>query len=470
MMKLSKKKKKLLSAVLGMALSCAAGGMADAAVNYNPEPPGSVMAETGEASYIVTELVITGNKRHSEAEIKRLVPEATRPLVRTGKLSRQLSLLNDGQVMRIDSAFTPIGDDEYRLTLVVEEIKNDKFAISVNNTGNKYTGDWRMALSWMNTDISRNGDALGIAYTTSPDEHISDVQQVGLTYKTIFPNSGDSMFFAYSYSNVDMGEIVNFGPLTIEAPGKGHTASLHYQRNLFFSRARRQILDFGFDYKKYENAQSYLFRALGVPNIDNENNYDVGTFSTTYYDVTRNERDAFSWNVGWAVNLLGNKDDYNRVRWDSDRDFHIFRFGAGYQYTTKNDWIFNLAAGAQWTPNDLVQSEQFGAGGLGSVRGFKERVATGDNGVGGSFEIYTPKYIPDSRFVLFVDGAWMSNNTINPGEKGNRHISSWGLGYRYGSEKLGLYASIDYAHPMTYGGIDNGDSIRPWTFTLTKTF
>ncbi len=97
-------------------------------------------------------------------------------------------------------------------------------------------------------------------------------------------------------------------------------------------------------------------------------------------------------------------------------------------------------------------------------------MATGDNGVGGSFEIYTPKFIPDSRFVVYLDGAWLSNNTINPGEKGNRHISSWGLGYRYGSEKLGLYASIDYAHPISYGGIDNGDSLRPWTFTLTKTF
>ena len=105
-------KKKLLAAVLTGASISALPCAAYAAVNYNPEPPGSVMAETGEASYIVSELVITGNKRHSDEEIKRLVPEATRPLVRTGKLSRQLSLLNDGQVMRIDSAFTPIGNDE----------------------------------------------------------------------------------------------------------------------------------------------------------------------------------------------------------------------------------------------------------------------------------------------------------------------------------------------------------------------
>lgn len=464
-MKLSKKK--LLPAVLGVALFCAAG-TADAAILYNPEPPGTVMSETGEASYIVKELVITGNVRHSDEEIKRLVPEATRPLVRTGRLSRQLSLLNDGQVMRIDSAFTPIGDGNYRLTLVVEEIKNDKFAVSFNNTGNKFSGDWRMALSWMNTDITKNGDALGIAYTTSPDKHISDVTQLGLTYKAIFPNSGDSMFFAYSYSNVDLGEIYRAGPLSIEATGKGHTASLHYQRNLFFNRGRRQLLDFGFDYKRYKNAQNQLWGLVpfGTP----ETNYDVGAFSTTYYNVTRRDNDVFSWNVGWTTNLIGNRDDYRRVRWNTDKNFNIFRVGAGYQYTTKNDWIFGLRAGAQWTPNDLVPSEQFGAGGLGSVRGFKERMAIGDKGLGGSFEIFTPQYIPNSRFVVFLDGAWLANNTVNPGEVGNRHISSVGIGYRYSNEKIGLYASLDYAHPMSYGGLGKGEAVRPWTFVLTKTF
>lgn len=466
-MKLSKKKKKLIvSALCGMALALPC--VADAASN---PPPNSVMSETGEAAYIVTELVITGNKNHTEEEIKRLVPEATRALVRPGKLSRQLSLLNDGQTMRIDSAFVPVGEHEYRLTLAVEEVKNDRFAISVNNTGNKFSGDWRLGLSWMNTDISKNGDTLGIAYTTSPDEHFSDVKQVGLIYKTIFPNSGDSMFFAYSYSDVDMGQIANFGQIDLEATGKGHTASLHYQRNLYFSRAHRQILDLGFDYKKYDNAQNWIARVAGIPLPDNMGtNYEVGTFSTTYYDVTRGDQDTFSWNIGWTTNLIGNKDDYAAVRPNTDKGFNIFRLGAGYQYKTTNDWIIGVAAGAQWTPNDLVQSEQFGAGGLGSVRGFKERVATGDNGIGGSFEIYTPQFIPDSRFVMFLDAAWLSNNTVNIGETGNRHISSFGIGYRFGSDKLGLYASIDYAHPMSYGGLDNGNSIRPWTFTLTKTF
>lgn len=462
MVKLSKKK--LLSAVLGAALSCAFGTV-DAAVLYNPDPPGSVMAETGEASYIVTELVITGNKRHTEEEIKRLVPEATRPLVRPGQLSRQLSLLNDGQVMRIESSFTPIADQEYRLTLFVEEVKNDKFAISFNNTGNKFTGDYRASLSWMNTDITKHGDALGIAYTTSPDEHFSDVKLFGLTYKTIFPNSGDSMFFAYIYSDVNMGKIATFPGtgVSLEATGKGHTVSLHYQRNLLFRRARRQILDFGFDYKKYDNALNWI--GMLAPGMGIK--YNVGTFSATYYDVTRHDRDVFSWNLGWTTNLIGNSADYDIVRPGSDKSFHIFRTGAAYQYRTESDWLIGLSAYAQWTPNDLVQTEQLGWVGNGSVRGFKERVATGDKGAGGSLEIYTPQFIPGSRFVLFLDGAFLDNNTYNPGER-SRRLASFGLGYRFSSERLGLYASLDYAKPISYGGLEG--ATRPWTFTLTKTF
>lgn len=451
-------KKKVLAATLACASLFAPPFTAEAAVKA--EPPGSVIAENGEPAYIVTELVIKGNQNHSEEEIRRLVPEAVRPLVRTKQLSRQLSLLNDGEVMHIESALTPLQDHEYRLTLFVEEVKNDRFAISVNNTGNEFTGKWRTAVNWINTDISRTGDALGLAYTTSPDRHLSDVTQIGATYKAILPKSGDSMYFAYSYSDVDMGTIYNFpGGLHLDATGQGHTASLHYQHNIQYSKAHRQMIDAGFDYKKYKNEQSGI--------VQNEKNYTVGTFSVIYMEAIRRKQNAFSWNVGWTTNILGNKSDYEKVRAGTDKRFNIFRLGAGYQHQTKSDWRFGLNAYTQWTPDDIIPSEQFGAGGFGSVRGFRERVATGDRGVGGSLEIYTPQYLPHSRFVLFLDAASLGNNHMNLGER-SRNLASFGLGYRFASEKLGLYASLDYAKPISYGGLQGGT--RPWTFTLTKTF
>lgn len=75
-------RKKLLAAALAsaslFALPCAANA---ASVTLRPDPPGSVMAETGEASYIVTELVITGNKRQPEEEIRRSDASCRRPPV-----------------------------------------------------------------------------------------------------------------------------------------------------------------------------------------------------------------------------------------------------------------------------------------------------------------------------------------------------------------------------------------------------
>ncbi|MBE6094253.1 MAG: ShlB/FhaC/HecB family hemolysin secretion/activation protein [Schwartzia succinivorans] len=467
MMKLSKKKKLLAAALAGASLFAFSGtGYATPAETM----PGAIADENGETAYVVTDLVISGNHRHTDGEIHLLVPEATRSLVRPGKLSRQLSLINDGQVMRIESAFVPTDiEGVYALHLIIEETPDNHYSVGLSNTGDKRTGDWRLALGWYNTDISGNGDTLGFSYTTSPDEHLSDVTQIALTYKTILPNAGDSAFFSYSYSDTDMGQIGTFNNninpnAAITATGRGHTMAFHYQRNLFYTRAHHQLLDFGLDYKRYESGQHYE----GVQGTTTE--YDVALFSATYHDIIRRERDMFAWNVGWATNLGGNGNDYAKVRANSTRGFNLFRLGASYQHTTESDWLFGVNAYSQWTKDNLLSSEQFGAGGMGSVRGFKDRVATGDNGIGGSLEIYTPQYLPDSRFVLFFDAAYVGNNHVNAGEVGNRNLASFGIGYRFGSDKLGLYASIDYAKIVSYGGLHEHECYRPWTFTLTKTF
>ena len=458
---IANRQKKILVLSLMLGLGCGTSLAAPAASAV----PGAVMAEGGETAFLVTSVKIVGNKQHSEEEIRRLVPEASRMLVRPARLSKQLSLLNDGQVMKIASRLQAKGNREYELTLQVEEVKNDRFAVSVNNTGNDYTGNWRMGLNYFNTDITHHGDALGVAYTTSPDEHFKDVKQAALTYKAILPKAGDSMYFAYSYSDVDMGTIASFGNFNIDATGKGHTVALHYQHNFKYSHARRQMLDAGVDYKRYENNQSW--QGLGQ-NVKND--YDIMTFSASYYDITRRKQDSYSWHACWTTNLAGDKEDYEKVRAGADKNFNIFRLGGSYQYRTEDDWMLGVNVLGQYTPNKLVSSEQLGGGGAGSVRGFKERVATGDKGILANFEIYTPQFLKNSRFVLFCDTAYLVNNSPNVGEIENRSLSSFGVGYRYADEKLGLGVSLDYAKVIDDGGMTGKGIRRPWTFMLTKTF
>ena len=105
---------------------------------------------------------------------------------------------------------------------------------------------------------------------------------------------------------------------------------------------------------------------------------------------------------------------------------------------------------------------------MNSVRGFKERITSGDNGVLGSVELYTPEFAPHQRFVLFTDMASLGNNTYRLGER-SRKLSSWGVGYRFINQD-NLNISLDYAMPIDDSDIDMGKYGRRWNLNMTYRF
>lgn len=447
------KKKRLAAAIaVGIGLAASQGYVA----------PSTVSAAKQQMVMDTAELLIEGSKDHSDAEIKRLIPEATRKQVRVSQLSKQVQMVNDSQVMKVVADFQPAGEGKYKLVLKVEDLNNNKVNLNVNNFGNDYTGNWRASVNYVNTDLTRNGDALGLTYMTSLN-HSDDVRQAAAAYRMMFPNSGDSLYIAYTYSDVDLGTIP-MGQFGLDATGNGHTVGVHYQRNMLYTGRHKQILDFGVDYKDYKNNQE-----IPVIHYTFEAPYKVTNLVLNYYDITRLQNQFLSWDLGYVTNLSGSKTDYERARANSDIHYHIFKAGINYQYRTNSDWIFGVKGNAQYTSNNLVYSEQLGAGGYGSVRGFKERVATADKGVAGSLEIYTPQFLKNSRFVLFLDAASLSNNTTNPGERGSRSLASWGVGYRFFDTVGGLSASLDWANVISDGHVQSKDT-RPWLFTITQSF
>ena len=64
------------------------------------------------------------------------------------------------------------------------------------------------------------------------------------------------------------------------------------------------------------------------------------------------------------------------------RDFDIY-----------NNWIFSLRADGQWASEPLISNEQFGAGGVSSVRGYHEGEVFGDTGYHVSAEQKTPPHL-----------------------------------------------------------------------------
>ena len=83
----------------------------------------------------------------------------------------------------------------------------------------------------------------------------------------------------------------------------------------------------------------------------------------------------------------------------------------------------------------LISGEQFGLGGLGSVRGTRiERPVSGDKGITSSVEITTPELAAGLLFLGFVDAGLLGNNGANDFGKPSRdRLASVGLGLRYGA-------------------------------------
>lgn len=70
------------------------------------------------------------------------------------------------------------------------------------------------------------------------------------------------------------------------------------------------------------------------------------------------------------------------------RDFDLYR-----------EWVFSVRADGQWASEPLISNEQFGAGGVGSVRGYHEGEVFGDTGWHVSAEQKTPPHV-----LGFVNG------------------------------------------------------------------
>ena len=81
----------------------------------------------------------------------------------------------------------------------------------------------------------------------------------------------------------------------------------------------------------------------------------------------------------------------------------------------------------------LISGEQFGLGGLASVRGTAiERPLSADKGVSATLEVSTPELTQGLRLLGFVDAGYLWNNratgTTTPSSD---HLASVGLGLRW---------------------------------------
>lgn len=407
----------------------------------------------------VRKITVEEAKFHDEANVRAAVPalkEGETPRLRD--ISSQLRVGNENPSKQTTLLMkTGEQEGEVDATLKVADAKPQKAFVSLDNTGSKESGNYRLGVGYQHANVRNRDELFTFQYITSPESNADDVTVLGAGYRIpIYPWSATVELIA-GYSDVSTANVQNL----FDATGKGTIFGARY--NQFLPKVREDYehrLSLGLDYRAFKSDVKLVGGGtVPVPDVT------LHPVSFTYSGNLQLRQAEAGFYASVSRNIPGGNDgddsDFRSLRASADADYMIFRYGANYSRVLPGDWQLRAILLGQYTDDALVAYEQFGAGGADSVRGFKEREFFNDKGYRAMLEAYTPSWTAaigsDAvrlRGLVFYDFAQLSRNDALPGEIRDEYISSVGFGLRM-SVGENLSARLDVAQVLNPGPVNN---------------
>jgi hemolysin activation/secretion protein len=380
-------------------------------------------------------------------------------------ISRSLHLANENPAKKIHlSLQKSIRADEINAKVTVRDERPWRIGITADNTGNKETGNSRLGFLFQHANIAGRDHLLTLQYITSP-EKVDKVGIYSMGYRIPFYSLGSSVDFIGAYSSVNSGTITA-PAFSLDVSGKGTALGIHYNQNLTRIGNYEHKLLLALDYRAYENDVNFLGVQLG-------HDVTVHPISLTYAGKWTFDTVRTGFYLTGLQNLPGSwgshdeAADFENARAGAPRGYNLLRYGANLSYVFGGDWQARALINGQYTNDALVPGEQFGLGGSGSVRGFREREIANDRGYAASVELHTPDLAQgfgfsafETRFLVFYDRGSVSRNHALPGDIVRTEIASVGPGIRItDGKRFSLSADWGIVVEPPDGSITGGSSI-----------
>ncbi len=375
---------------------------------------------------------VEGNQFFDSANIRASLPTLKQGQVPImDSVSASLRVANEHPMKKLSLRLSPgEKEDDLDATAAVTDEKPWRAALTLDNTGTLQTGRRRLGLSYQQGNLFDRDHQLGLQYQTSP-ERFRDVSIYAASYRIPLYALGDSIDLIGTYSDVNVGTIAA-GDLSLAVTGRGSTLGGRYNWNLKRRGDYEHQLVFGLDQKVFKNSVLALGEQLG-------SDVTIRPLSLAYNGRWAEQGSETGFFVSVARNLPGSgnatQDAVSRVRAGAPANYQILRGGGSLTRAIAGDWQWRLGMSAQWATSPLIPGEQFGLGGVGSVRGFEVREFSSDLGFQGNLEMYTPDLCPavehNCRIVVFYDFGALKRNQPLPEEPTSVHLGSAGIGVRY---------------------------------------
>ncbi len=321
--------------------------------------------------------------------------------------------------------------------LIVKDKGSWKASIGVDNTGTNPIGTTRIFTGLDIGDFIFTDHTLNFQVTAA--DHYSEYQSYSAQYVAPLPWRNTLRVYG-SYSQTK--------PKREEFPQKNrqsYQANIRYAVPQWFGLnpwADQITYEAGFDFKGTNT--NLQFENNPAP-VEDKFAY-IGQFVGNISALRKREGSKISAGidlVGSPVRTLPNQTDadFSNLREGAIPRYFYSRLKLAVEQEFFKKWNVFVQGRGQFSPSNLIPSEQFSLGGYSTVRGYEERVVGGDNAVCGNFEIRTPKYSPlslwlpkveDSLAVIgFVDAGYAWFNEAVPKTPLDQALLGVGPGLRY---------------------------------------
>lgn len=374
---------------------------------------------------------VIGNRYNTRSRILRDLPSLTPGTIPyVPNLQLELNRINAKQDIEVVPFLMP---GRRPGTIDVELRVQDRLplhgSLGLNNNASHDTEPLRLSASLSYENLWQQGHSVSLNYQVSPQD-FDEVQAISGAYLFNPPWAGEHYLTFYGvFSDSDIATVG--GTQTV---GRGRIFGLRYIVPLWPYNHYYHNLTVGVDYKDFdedigfEDAEDFSTPITYVP------------FSFNYAG-TRPDATGLT-QVRAALNLslrgLADQDEFEEKRFNARANYIYLQAGVERTQQLTAGLEFFGGVDGQISDQPLISNEQYLAGGMESVRGYKQAELSGDDAVHWTFELRSPDLaskfqLPENLTLVgygFYEGAWLGIDDALPGEEDSQTIQGAGLGFR----------------------------------------
>ncbi|MEH6696865.1 MAG: ShlB/FhaC/HecB family hemolysin secretion/activation protein [Hyphomonas sp.] len=377
------------------------------------------------------------------------------------EIDRLLSRIRDIPGLSVTSRIRPDPEDPSLHELVLETSFDETRGFAVlNNRGSDQVGPLQTYVGYAWNSLLASRDELQLGLFTTPQDP-ADFIQANVSYRYQF-QGGDSLQVGAGSSLSQDG----YNPQTPEVGGESFALWMKYEKPIIRTRTRSLWINAGVDSQHLENDW--------VSGGGYQDELRVARVALRGMQSDSNSKTYIFVEVSSGLNILGASQEkaFNRSRFDADAEFTKVFVSASYYHNIGQYLGAYMEMSGQLADDALLLSEEYAAGGPRLGRAYRFGEISGDNGLGGLFELRAG-FSPDSEIITFAQGyAFYDAASVwndAPVSVMRQDLSSAGLGLRF--NLMDKYsAALEMAKPLSRTPYDAADKDWRQFFELSLAF